>query len=109
MVGFQRHVFVCTNQREPDSPKGCCAAKGSVEVLARFKDELAARGLKGAMRANTAGCLDHCAHGVTVVVYPEAVWYGGVQVADVAEIVEKHLIGGVAVERLLIGAGTAGR
>jgi (2Fe-2S) ferredoxin len=35
-----------------------------------------------------------------VVVYPEAVWYGAVTVADVGEIVTRHLIGGEPVERL---------
>ena len=30
------------------------------------------------VRANKAGCLDQCEHGPTVVVYPEAVWYGHV-------------------------------
>jgi len=54
------------------------------------------------MRANEAGCLDQCEHGVTVVVYPEGVWYGGVTPADVPEIVEQHLQGGVPVERLRI-------
>jgi (2Fe-2S) ferredoxin len=34
------------------------------------------------------------------VVYPEQVWYGGVKAEDVAEIVDRHLIGGVPVERL---------
>ena len=52
------------------------------------------------MRANAAGCLDQCARGVTVVVYPEQVWYGGVKVDDVREIIDEHLFGGVPVERL---------
>ena len=52
------------------------------------------------MRANAAGCLDQCALGVTVVVFPEQVWYGGVTVDDVGEIVEAHLFGDVPVERL---------
>ena len=47
------------------------------------------------VRANAAGCLDQCARGVTVVVYPEQCWYGGVKVEDVRQIVEDHLIGGV--------------
>jgi (2Fe-2S) ferredoxin len=98
-------VFVCTNERPPENPKGCCSAKGSAAVLARFKDELFARGLKGVMRANSSGCLDHCAHGVTVVVYPEGVWYAGVTPADVPEIVERHLLGGQPVERLRMPAG----
>ena len=51
-------------------------------------------------RVNSAGCLDACDRGVAVVVYPEGVWYGGVTVADVPEIVERHLVGGQPVERL---------
>jgi (2Fe-2S) ferredoxin len=35
-----------------------------------------------------------------VVVYPEDVWYCGVQVDDADEIVREHLIGGRPVERL---------
>jgi (2Fe-2S) ferredoxin len=97
---FDRHVFVCVNRREPDNPKGCCAEKGAEQVRDTFKELLYERGLKGRIRANAAGCLDQCARGVTVVVYPEQVWYGGVRPEDVAEIVEQHLIGGVPVERL---------
>jgi (2Fe-2S) ferredoxin len=99
---LDRHVFVCINQREPGNPKGDCASKGGEGVREEFKRQLHERGLKSSMRANAAGCLDQCARGVTVVVYPEQVWYGGVARADVAEIVEQHLLGGVPVERLRI-------
>ncbi len=102
MPRFTRHVFICTNERDPDNPKGCCAAKGGREVQARLKELVHDRGLKGKVRANAAGCLDACEHGVAVVVYPEQVWYGGVTPADVAEIVESHLEGGRPVERLRI-------
>ena len=102
MTRFERHVFVCTNRRSDDDPRGCCAAKGSDEVRNLFKKLLKARGLNKRMRANAAGCLDACATGVTVVVYPEGVWYGGVTAGDVEEIIERHLIGGQVVERLLL-------
>ena len=97
---LERHVFICTNQREPGNPKGDCASKGGEQVREAFKRLLHDKGLKGRMRANAAGCLDQCARGVTVVVYPEQTWYGGVRPDDVAEIVDQHLIGGVPVERL---------
>ena len=102
MPSFARHVFVCINERAPDHPRGSCKLKGGVDVRDRLKAELKAHGLSKAIRANNAGCLDQCERGVTVVVYPEQVWYGGVTVDDVAEIVEQHLIHGRVVERLLM-------
>lgn len=102
MPSFQRHVFVCINERAPDHPRGCCKAKGGVDVRDRLKAELKKRGISKVVRANNAGCLDQCEHGVTVVVYPEQVWYGHVTEDDIPEIVEKHLIGGEVVTRLLL-------
>jgi (2Fe-2S) ferredoxin len=61
---------------------------------------VAKAGLLGRLRVNSAGCLGQCAHGVTVVVYPEAVWYGNVRPEDVDRIVEEHLAGGRPVEEL---------
>lgn len=102
MPSFARHVFVCINERAPDHPRGSCKWKGGADVRDRLKAELKARGLSKTIRANNSGCLDQCERGVTVVVYPEQVWYGGVTVDDIPEIVEQHLIGGKVVERLLL-------
>ena len=101
MPSFQRHVFVCTNERPADHPKGSCKAKGGVEVRDELKSQLKKIGLSKLVRANNAGCLDQCERGVSVVVYPEQVWYGGVTVDDIPEIVDKHLVHGQVVERLL--------
>ena len=102
MPFFEKHVFICTNRRDPSNPKGSCAAKGSEAVREEFKKQIYERGLKGRMRANAAGCLDQCENGCTVVVYPEQVWYGHVRVEDVTEIIEEHLLKGKIVERLLM-------
>ncbi len=102
MGRFQKHIFVCTNERPKDHPKGCCLHKGSAEVLDTFKDELKKLGLSSMVRANAAGCLDACEYGATVVIYPEAVWYGTVTSADVSEIINEHILNGRVVERLKI-------
>ena len=102
MAKFQRHLFICLNERASDDPRGCCSAKGSAEVAEALKKKAHACGLKRIVRINKAGCLDQCARGITVVVYPEAVWYGGVTLADVDELVERHLVRGEVVERLRI-------
>lgn len=100
MSRFIHHVFVCTNRRPDDNPKGSCAQKGSEGVLDLFKAGLAKRGLKGKIRANSSGCLDACATGVTVLVYPDDIWYGHVTAEDVEEIIEEHLVNGRPVARL---------
>lgn len=106
---YVRHVFVCQNERSCDDPRGCCLARGGAEVREAFAKELKARDLSKRIRANKAGCLDACDQGVSVVVYPEGVWYGRVTPADVAEIVEKHLVGGTPVERLVVARGPPAR
>ncbi len=104
MAEFQRHVFVCTNRREPGHPRGCCRDKGSEAIREALKSAAKKR-LGKTVRVNTAGCLDQCEHGVTVVVYPDAVWYGFVKMEDVEEIIESHLVNGRPVERLRLPTG----
>jgi len=102
MSNYQHHIFICTNLRAPDAPRGCCKPEGAPDLHQLFKEKVGALGLKATVRANKAGCLDQCEHGPNVVVYPEAVWYGKVTPADVDVILEQHIIGGKPVERLRI-------
>jgi len=104
MADFERHLFICVNERSEDDARGCCVSRGGKDVAKAFKKRLYARGLKRVVRANKAHCLDQCARGTVLVVYPEAVWYGGVTVDDVDEIIEEHILGGRPVERLVIPA-----
>lgn len=102
MPAFKRHIFVCTNQRSPDDPRGCCSARGSEALHARFKQEAKRLNLKHVVRANKAGCLDHCELGPSVVIYPEGVWYRVTSESDVTEIMERHIIKGEVVTRLIM-------
>jgi (2Fe-2S) ferredoxin len=102
MPRFERHIFVCENLRPEDDPRGCCQAKGSPAIRQALKSEIKKRGLKSIARANQSGCLDACEFGPSMVVYPEGIWYGGVTLEDVPEIIESHIVNGVPVEWLRI-------
>ncbi len=102
MNKYERHIFICTNRRDEDNKKGCCARNGASEIRDAFKEAVSKRGLKGKVRANQSGCLDACSFGTAVVVYPEGIWYSVPRPEDAVEIVEKHLIKGEIVEHLLI-------
>ena len=102
MPRFEKHIFICENKREPGHPRGCCSEKGSIEIRKKFKDRLKELGLNSKIRTNSSGCLDGCEFGPTVVIYPEQVWYGGVKLEDVEEIIQSHIINNHPVERLKI-------
>ncbi|MEO7853369.1 MAG: (2Fe-2S) ferredoxin domain-containing protein [Rubrivivax sp.] len=100
MSYYQRHIFFCLNQR--DGGKECCAQHDPQAAIDRCKSRVKGLGLAGpgGVRVNKAGCLDRCAGGPVAVVYPEAVWYTYVDLADIDEIVDSHLKQGQVVERL---------
>ena len=100
MPAFERHVFVCHNVRPEGAPRPSCTADGKSDLHTELQQLVKAAGLGGKVRINKSGCLDQCEHGPTVVVYPEAVWYGRVRPQDAAAIVAEHLVGGRPVERL---------
>jgi (2Fe-2S) ferredoxin len=102
MKRFEKHIFICENKRPDNHLRGCCSAKNSAAVKELFKKRLKELGLNTNVRANTAGCLDACEHGVTMVIYPEQIWYGRVTTDDVEEIIQQHLIKNIPVERLKI-------
>ena len=102
MPQFTHHIFICINQRERGSSRGSCDPDGEEELKDAFKKEIKKRGLKPLVRANAAGCLDQCELGPTVVIYPQAIWYGGVTLKDVPRIVEETIVNGRVIEELRI-------
>jgi (2Fe-2S) ferredoxin len=102
MSYYKHHVFFCLNQR--DNGEACCASHDPQAALDHCKSRVKREGLAGpgAVRVNKAGCLDRCAGGPVIVVYPEETWYTYVDKSDIDEIVDEHLKHGRVVERLLI-------
>ncbi|MCP5304839.1 MAG: NAD(P)H-dependent oxidoreductase subunit E [Chromatiaceae bacterium] len=104
MSYFSHHVFFCTNKRDDGSQ--CCTQCGAQEARDYVKQRCKELGISGPgrVRINNAGCLDRCALGPVIVVYPEAVWYTYVDRQDLDEIIDRHLVNGEIVERLQLGA-----
>ena len=98
---YEAHVFCCTNERPAGHPRGCCKAKGSEKLRDYMKARAKEFGLSR-VRINTSGCLDRCELGPTMVIYPEGVWYHVETREDVDEVLQRHLIEGGRVERLML-------
>jgi (2Fe-2S) ferredoxin len=97
---YKKHVFICTNERTDG--RECCGEKRGMALVDAFKKEIKDKKLAVEVRAQRAGCLDVCSFGPALVVYPEGVFYGRVELSDVAEIVDSHIVNNIPVERLKI-------
>ena len=101
---YQTHVFCCVNVRPADHPRSCCSARGSVDLQAYMKSRVKELGLKD-IRINKSGCLERCEMGPSMVIYPEGVWYTYDSPEDVDEIIDRHIMGGGRVDRLMMAPG----
>jgi len=91
--GYRGMLMVCTGT-------GCVSARG-LKIRDRLKEELKIKNLEQDFLVIGNGCNGFCAVGPIIVVQPEGVFYQKVSENDLADIVEKHLIEGNLVERLL--------
>lgn len=89
-----------------------CVANGSLQVYEALRQKLKEQGLPVKIELaeelwpepyalNISGCHGFCEMGPLVRIEPEGVFYHHVKINDVAEIVEKHIVGNQLVERLL--------
>ena len=89
----KRHIVLCGGTG--------CLSSHSDEIKAKFEEVLAAKGAADKATVNLVGCFGFCSQGPFVKIYPEDTLYRLVHIEDVEEIVEKDIIGGEVVERLL--------
>lgn len=98
---YDIHIFVCNNQRTGTEKLSCGEAHG-LELVGEFKKQLKDLNVNLKTRANKSGCLGICDLGPTIAIYPEGVFYVGVQKEDVREIVSSHIVNKIPVDRLLL-------
>lgn len=89
----KRHVVLCGGTG--------CLSSHSHEIKEEFEKLIAEKGMGDKVTVNQVGCFGFCSQGPFVKIYPEDTLYRMVHLTDVEEIVEKDLVGGEVVERLL--------
>jgi NADH:ubiquinone oxidoreductase subunit F (NADH-binding)/(2Fe-2S) ferredoxin/ferredoxin len=82
-----------------------CDASDEPGMYKTFLSELKKRGLSGKVDFIETGCQGLCEVGPIVQLHPLEAFYCRVKAADVAEIIDKHIVGGQIVERLLYAPG----
>ena len=78
-----------------------CLSSNSAEIRHKFEKVIAEKGLSDKVTVNQVGCFGFCSQGPFVKIFPEDTLYRLVKMEDVEEIVEKDIVGGEVVERLL--------
>lgn len=102
MSKFTHHIFVCGKCKPAKHPQGGGKADKPGDLRAALKKEIKRLGLKADVRANDSGCLDQCDDNPVVVIYPQAIWYGRVTVADAERIIQRTILQGEILEDLRI-------
>lgn len=88
-----KHVLVCVNAD--------CADRGSVTLIATLRRLLKDAGRELDIKVTRTLCMGRCGEGPTVAVYPDGIWYRGVQETDAKELVDEHLLRDRLVGRLV--------
>lgn len=88
----EKHILVCQGT-------GCTSSK-SPEILENFKKIIKEKNIEN-VRVIKTGCFGLCAKGPIVIIRPEDTFYAMVKPEDCEEIIDKHIINGEKVTRLL--------
>lgn len=88
----EKHILVCRGT-------GCTSSK-SPKIIETFRKILEEKGISN-VRVIQTGCFGLCAKGPIVIIRPEETFYAHVKPEDCEEIIEKHILNGQTVERLL--------
>ncbi|HLD85637.1 MAG TPA: (2Fe-2S) ferredoxin domain-containing protein [archaeon] len=87
-VKYERHIFVCVNDRDEGD---ACFKRGSEGIVKALRDHVNKNGLFNKYNVSKSRCLGHCAHGPTIAIYPDGLIFRKVSIDDTKEIIEKFL------------------
>ena len=81
---YRSHVLVCGGTG--------CTSSGSDRIVRALENNIKSVGLEQEVKVIRTGCFGLCALGPIMIIYPEGAFYSRVNVDDVPEIVEEHLL-----------------
>ena len=90
---FKKHIFMCTGSK--------CAPEISPALYEWLKNRLKQLGLglgPERIQRSQSQCLGVCQGGPLAVVYPDGVWYHGLDEGKLEKVIQQHLIGDKPVE-----------
>ena len=90
--GVERHILICHGT-------GCTSSK-SPKILEEFRRIINERNIEN-VRVIMTGCFGLCSKGPIVIIRPDDTFYSMVTPEDCEEIIDKHIMKGEIVERLL--------
>lgn len=79
-----------------------CMSSQSKEIKKAFEEELTALNMKDEVGLILTGCFGLCERGPVIVIYPDETFYAHVEIKDVKEICQEHLLKGRHIDRLLV-------
>lgn len=99
-IPYEQYILICGGTG--------CHASASAEIFSRFTQSITVHNLSGRVKAVRTGCFGFCEQGPIVKIVPDNTFYVHVSETDVDEIIEKHIIEGSRVDRLLYTLPTTG-
>ncbi len=102
MSFYKRHLFICCNKRQNN--KVCCSNFNSKNLYNYAKNKARVLGILGKdkIAISESRCLGRCEQGPIAVVYPDNIWYQIIDIIDIDDIIDKHLLNGIIVSRLQV-------
>jgi len=91
--GMTRQILICTGTG--------CVSSGSQKLIELVRAELAERNLDETVRVRSTGCHGFCEQGPILIIEPEKTFYTKVKSSDISEIIQKDIVGGEKLDRLL--------
>lgn len=86
---FKKYIFVCTNVREEG--QAACGARGGAHLRDTIKAKVKSMGLVDTIRVSQSGCQGPCEQGPNILVFPDYIWYQGVNESDLEGIIQTHI------------------